>query len=136
MRYAEPRYLIPGVTFVDKETLLKESDIVALHIALNNETRNFLTAKDFALMKPTAVIVNAARGPVVNTADLAEALKNGVIAGAALDVYDGEPPLSNDNPILTAPNTMLLPHIGFATKEAFLLRLGIVVKNVENYLNH
>ena len=127
---------VPGVTFVDKETLLKESDIVALHIALNNETRNFLTAKDFALIKPTAVIVNAARGPVVNTADLAEALKNGVIAGAALDVYDGEPPLSNDNPLLTAPNTMLLPHIGFATKEAFLLRLDIVVKNVENYLNH
>ena len=127
---------VPGVTFVDKETLLKESDIVALHIALNNETRNFLTAKDFALMKPTAVIVNAARGPVVNTADLAEALKNGVIASAALDVYDGEPPLSNDNPLLTAPNTMLLPHIGFATKEAFLLRLDIVVKNVENYLNH
>ena len=126
---------VAGVTFVDKETLLKESDIVALHIALNNETRNFLTAKDFAMMKPTAVIVNAARGPVVNTNDLAEALKNGVIAGAALDVYDGEPPLSSDNPILMAPNTMLLPHIGFATKEAFELRLGIVVKNVEKFLN-
>lgn len=122
---------VAGVTFVDKETLLKESDIVALHIALNNETRNFLTAKDFALMKPTAVIVNAARGPVVNTNDLAEALKNGVIAGAALDVYDVEPPLDSDNPILGAPNTMLLPHIGFATKEAFQLRLGIVVNNIE-----
>ena len=126
---------VAGVTFVDKETLLKEADIVALHIALNNETRNFLTAKDFAMMKPTAVIVNAARGPVVNTNDLAEALKNGVIAGAALDVYDGEPPLSENNPILTAPNTMLLPHIGFATKEAFELRLGIVVKNIEKFLN-
>ena len=121
---------VDGVTFVDKETLLKESDIVALHIALNNETRNFLTAKDFAMMKPTAVIVNAARGPVVNTNDLAEALKNGVIAGAALDVYDGEPPLNSDNPILEAPNTMLLPHIGFATKEAFEERLKIVVNNI------
>ena len=126
---------VQGVTFVDKETLLKESDIVALHIALNNETRNLLTAKDFAMMKPTAIIVNAARGPVVNTNDLAEALKKGVIAGAALDVYDGEPPLSNENPLLTAPNTMLLPHIGFATKEAFLLRLGLVVKNVENFIS-
>ena len=125
---------VDGVTFVDKETLLKESDIVALHIALNNETRNFLTAKDFAMMKPTAVIVNAARGPVVNTNDLAEALKNGVIAGAALDVYDGEPPLSSDNPILKAPNTMLLPHIGFATKEAFEERLKIVVGNVERFV--
>ena len=125
---------VAGATFVDKETLLKESDIVALHIALNDETRNFLTAKDFALMKPTAVVVNAARGPVVNTLDLAEALKKGVIAGAACDVYDGEPPLKEDNPILTAPNTMLLPHIGFATKEAFEARLGIVVGNVVGFL--
>lgn len=121
---------VAGVTFVDKETLLKEADIVALHIALNNETRNFLTAKDFAMMKPSAVIVNAARGPVVNTADLAEALKNGTIAGAALDVYDGEPPLKGDNPILTAPNTMLMPHVGFATREAFEARLNIVINNI------
>lgn len=126
---------VAGVTFVDKETLLKESDIVALHIALNNETRNFLTAKDFALMKPSAVIVNAARGSVVNTADLAEALKTGVIAGAALDVYDGEPPLGSDNPILSAPNTFLLPHIGFSTKEAFEARLIIVVNNVEKFIS-
>ena len=126
---------VPGVMFVDKETLLKESDIVALHIALNNDTRNFLTAKDFTLMKPSAVIVNAARGPVVNTADLAEALKKGVIAGAALDVYDGEPPLNSDNPLLTAPNTMLLPHIGFATKEAFEARLKIVVNNVMRFIS-
>lgn len=125
---------VPGVTFVDKETFLKEADIVALHIALNNETRNFLTAKDFALMKPTAIIVNAARGPIVNTNDLAEALKNGVIAGAALDVYDGEPPLNAENPIFGAPNTMLLPHVGFATREAFEARLGIVVENVEKFV--
>ncbi len=125
---------VQGVTFVDKETLLKESDIVALHIALNNETRNFLTAKDFKMMKSSAIIVNAARGPVVNTNDLAEALKNGTIAGAALDVYDGEPPLSNDNPILTAPNTLLLPHIGFSTEEAFKERLKIVVGNVERFV--
>ena len=125
---------VPGVTIVDKETLLKEADIVALHIALNNETKNFITAKDFAMMKPTAILVNAARGPVVNTADLAEALKKGVIAGAALDVYDGEPPLNTENPILGAPNTMLLPHVGFATKEAFEARLEIVVDNIMRFL--
>ena len=125
---------VPGVTIVDKETLLKEADIVALHIALNNETKNFITAKDFAMMKPTAILVNAARGPVVNTVDLAEALKKGVIAGAALDVYDGEPPLSSENPILGAPNTMLLPHVGFATKEAFEARLEIVVDNLMRVL--
>lgn len=126
---------VPGVTMVEKETLLKEADIVALHIALNNDTKNFLTAKDFAMMKSSAIIVNAARGPVVNTVDLAEALKKGIIAGAALDVYDGEPPLSSENPILEAPNTLLLPHIGFSTKEAFQLRLGIVVDNIEKFLN-
>ena len=126
---------VPGVTMVEKETLLKEADIVALHIALNNDTKNFLTAKDFAMMKSSAIIVNAARGPVVNTADLAEALKKGIIAGAALDVYDVEPPLSSENPILEAPNTLLLPHIGFSTKEAFQLRLGIVVDNIEKFLN-
>ena len=121
---------VQGVTFVDKETLLKESDIVALHIALSGETRNFLTAKDFAMMKKSSVLVNAARGPVVNAGDLADALKNGTIAGAALDVYDVEPPLDSDNPLLTAPNTMMLPHIGFATREAFEARLEIVVNNV------
>ena len=126
---------VDGVTFVDKETLLRESDIVALPLALNDDTRDFLTAKDFAIMKKSSVIVNAARGPIVNTKDLAEALNNGTIAGAAVDVYDCEPPLPSDNPLLIAPNTMLLPHIGFATKEAFVLRLGIVVCNVERFLS-
>ena len=126
---------VDGVTFVDKETLLRESDIVALHLALNDDTRDFLTAKDFAIMKKSSVIVNAARGPIVNIKDLAEALNNGTIAGAAVDVYDCEPPLPSDNPLLIAPNTMLLPHIGFATKEAFVLRLGIVVGNVERFLS-
>ena len=122
---------IEGVTFVDKETLLKESDIVTLHIALNAETRDFITEKDFALMKPSAILVNTARGPVVNEHALAKALKEGVIAGAATDVYGKEPPLNQDNPLLDAPNLIMLPHIGFATEEAFILRLGIVVRNIE-----
>ena len=125
---------IEGVTFVDKETLLKEADIVTLHIALNNETRDFITEKDFALMKPSAILINTARGPVVNEMALANALKNGVIAGAATDVYGTEPPLKKDNPLFDAPNLIMLPHIGFATEEAFVLRLGIVVKNVEDWL--
>ena len=86
-------------------------------------------------MKKSAVIINAARGPVVNTNDIAEALKSHSIAGAAIDVYDTEHPIGKDNPLLSAPNTMLLPHIGFATEEAFELRLGIVVRNVEKYLS-
>ena len=125
---------IGNVTLVDKETLLRESDIVTLHIALNDETRDFITKKELEIMKPSAIIINAARGPIINSSDLANALKNGTISGAALDVYDNEPPLKNDNPLLSAPNTMLLPHIGFATKEAFEARLKIVVSNIERFL--
>lgn len=127
---------VEGVTLVDKETLFKESDIITLHVALNNDTRDFVSAKEINLMKKSAIIVNAARGPVINTNDIAEALKSGRIAGAAIDVYDTEHPLSENNPLLSVPNTMLLPHIGFATEEAFELRLGIVVRNVENYLSN
>lgn len=126
---------IEGITLVDKETLFRESDIVTLHVALNDETKNFVTSKEIALMKKSAIIINAARGPVVNANDLADALNEGRITGAALDVYDTEHPLREDNPLLSAANTMLLPHIGFATEEAFELRLGIVVRNVEKYLS-
>lgn len=125
--------IVDGVTIVDKETLFKEADIVTIHIALNDETRDFVTAKELALMKRSSIIVNAARGPVVNAQDLSDALKEGRVSGAALDVYDVEPPLDSNNPILDAPNTILLPHIGFATKEAFELRLGIVVNNVKEF---
>ena len=125
---------VEGVTFVDKATLLKEADIVTLHIALNADTRDFITEKDFALMKPSAILVNTARGPVVNELALANALKNGVIAGAATDVYGTEPPLKKENPLFDAPNLVMLPHIGFATEEAFELRLGIVVGNIEKWL--
>lgn len=125
---------VENVTLVDKETLFRESDIVTLHIALNDETRDFITKKELGMMKPSAIIVNAARGPIINSSDLAESLKNGRIAGAALDVYDNEPPLKNDNPLLYAPNTILLPHIGFATKEAFETRLKIIVSNIERFL--
>ena len=126
---------IDGVTLVDKDTLFKESDIVTLHIALNNDTRDFVSAREINLMKHSAIIINAARGPIVNTKDIADALKNGRISGAAIDVYDREHPIAEDNPLLSAPNTMLLPHVGFATEEAFDIRLGIVVKNVEKYLS-
>ena len=125
---------VEGVTFVDKETLLKESDIVTLHIALNNETRDFITAQELKLMKPSAILINTARGPVVNEQALAVALKSGIIAGAATDVYGTEPPLKADYPLFDAPNLIMLPHIGFATEEAFVLRLGIVIDNVKTFI--
>ena len=72
---------------------------------------------------------------MVNELALADALKTGKIAGAATDVYGTEPPLKLDNPLFDAPNLIMLPHIGFATEEAFIIRLDIVVRNVEEYLN-
>ena len=125
---------IDGVTFVDKETLLKESNIITLHIALNAETRDFISEKDFAMMKPNSILINTARGPVVNEVALANALRQGKIAAAATDVYGTEPPLKQDNPLFGAPNLIMLPHIGFATEEAFILRLGIVVDNVKQFV--
>jgi D-3-phosphoglycerate dehydrogenase len=86
-------------------------------------------------MKPSSILINTARGPVVNEIALADALKQGKIAGAATDVYGTEPPLKLDNPLFDAPNLIMLPHIGFATEEAFILRLGIVVENVKRFLN-
>lgn len=81
-------------------------------------------------MKSSSLLINTARGPVVNETALANALKQGQIAGAATDVYGTEPPLKPENPLFDVPNLIMLPHIGFATEEAFLLRLGIVVGNV------
>ena len=127
--------VVDNVTLVDKETLFKESDIVSLHVALNDETRNFVTYKELSMMKPSAIIVNVARGPIINTKDLAKALQEGLISGAALDVYDTEPPLEKDNLLLNRSNTILLPHIGFATEEAFEQRLDIVITNVERFVS-
>ena len=125
---------VEGVTFTDKETLLKESDIISLHLALNADTRDFITAKDFVLMKTDTLLINTARGPVVSETALAEALKQGQIAGASTDVYGTEPPLKPENPLFGAPHLIMLPHIGFATEEAFILRLGIVVDNIKKFV--
>jgi len=85
-------------------------------------------------MKPTAVLVNLARGPVVVSKDLADALNNDVIAGAAIDVFDREPPLDADEPLLHAKNTILTPHVAFATRESMSLRAKIVFDNLKAWM--
>lgn len=122
------------IELTDKETLLKKADIVSLHIPLTPDTRNFIQDAEFGLMQPHAILINTARGPIVNQDALYNALKKGKIAGAALDVYDQEPPLPANMELFNAPNLLMLPHMGYATKEAFDIRLGIVVKNVEMWL--
>jgi phosphoglycerate dehydrogenase-like enzyme len=95
---------------------LREADFVSLHVDLNASTRNLMGHKEFMLMKPTAFLVNTARGGVVDQSALARALTEGKIAGAGLDVLQDEPPLPDD-PLLRAPNVVIVPHIGSATTE-------------------
>ena len=119
---------------VTREELLRESDIVVLHCPLNDSTRGLIDAKELAMMKPTALLINAARGPVVVEADLAEALEKGVIAGAGIDVFDREPPLDPASPILRAPNVLVTPHVAFATRESMSLRAEIVFQNLADWM--
>lgn len=125
---------IEHVEMVDKETLFKEADIVSLHIPLTPDTRDFVGEKELSAMRPHAILINTARGPVVNATALTNALRKGVIAGAAVDVYEQEPPLSMDEPLFNAPNLLMLPHMGYATKEAIAERAKIVVRNIENWI--
>ncbi len=124
-----------GLTYVDLDTLLKESDIVTLHCPLNDSTRGLIDTAKLSLMKKSAYLVNCARGPIVKTADLAKVLENKAIAGAALDVFDVEPPLPLDIPFLKLDNVIVTPHIAFASKEAFLRRLEIVKDNITAWQN-
>ena len=117
------------------EELLRRSDVVVLHCPLNDSTRNLIDAEQLAIMKTTAILVNVARGPVVNEKALADALSRGVIAGACLDVFPQEPPLDPLSPALTAPNTLLTPHVAFATKESMSLRAEIVFDNLRAWLD-
>lgn len=133
-RTRHPEVEALGVAYTDLDTLLRESDIVTLHVPLTAETRHLVSRERLALMKPTALLVNTARGPVVDIPAIAEALAEGRLAGAAVDVYEQEPPLPSGHPLLAAPNCICLPHVGFATREAFDIRAGIVFDHVRAYL--
>lgn len=108
-----------GATRVDFDTLLRESDIISIHAPLTDETRGIFNAAAFAKMKQGAILVNTARGPLVNEADLAQALAEGKLAAAGLDVLSTEPP-APDNPILKAPNVILAPHAAWYSEEALV----------------
>ena len=126
---------IEGVRMTDLDTLLSEFDIVSLHVPLTDETKGLIGERELSLMKPDAVLINTARGPVVDSRALAAALKEGRLAGAAVDVYETEPPIAQDHPLLTAPNVTATPHVAFATKEALYQRAAIVFDNVAGYLD-
>ena len=121
------------VRFVSKEELLKRSDVVSLHLGLNDETRGFFKNEDFDLMKPSAFFVNTARAGLVERGALYEALKSKKITGAALDVYEQEP-LPPGDPLTTLPNVVLTPHNAGLTPEATINGLMMAAENVAAFL--
>ena len=122
----------PDIAMVELETLLRESDVVTLHCPLTPETDKLMNAERLALMKPTAFLVNTSRGPLVDEPALAQALNEGCIAGAGLDVLGVEPALP-DNPLLTAKNCYITPHIAWATASARRRLMGTAVDNVRAF---
>ncbi|ULL15334.1 D-2-hydroxyacid dehydrogenase [Paenibacillus sp. H1-7] len=124
---------VEGVEWATLEQLLKESDIVSLHCPLTPETSGLINKDRLALMKPSAFLINTSRGPLIVEQDLADALNDHRIAGAALDVLSVEPP-GADNPLLTAKNCIITPHIAWATKEARARLMKTAVDNVRSFL--
>ena len=124
-----------GVKYLPLDDLIKESDIITVNTPLTPSTKGLINKEKIDLMKENVIIINTARGPVLDNDALAEASKEGRIGGACLDVFDKEPPLDTDYPILSTPNTVLTPHIGFATEEAMVRRAHIIFdENIAGYL--
>ncbi len=123
-----------GIAYKSLDEVLSDSDIVSLHLPNNAETKGLISKEKIALMKKNALFINCARGPIVDNAALAEALNNDEIGFACIDVYDMEPPIPADYPLLHAKNTLLTPHQAFISEEAMERRAKIVFDNVYAYL--
>ncbi|MDU7200981.1 MAG: D-2-hydroxyacid dehydrogenase, partial [Enterobacteriaceae bacterium] len=121
------------VRYVDLDTLYAEADVISLHCLLTPKTQGMINAQSLRKMKRSALLLNASRGDLVNETDLADALNNGVIAGAAVDVLSKEPPVP-ENPMLTAKNCIITPHIAWASVEARGRILATTIDNVKAYL--
>ena len=134
-RTEKQELLDKGVKYMPLDEVLKESDIVSIHMPLTDETKGLISKEKLELMKDTALLINTGVGPIVDNDALAQALKDGTIAGAGLDRVDMEPPIPADYPLLNAPNTIIIPHIGFATEEALVRRAEITINNIIKWEN-
>jgi phosphoglycerate dehydrogenase-like enzyme len=123
-----------GVQRVDKEALLRQSDILTVHVVLSPRSRGLIGRDDIALLKKTAILVNTSRGPIVDSDAVIEALARGRLGYAAFDVYDREP-LPADHPLRRAPNILLTPHIGYVTEENYRSSYPQIVENVAAFLD-
>ena len=124
-----------GVLPMSKEDLLKNSDIISIHLVLGERYKNLITKKELSMMKKTAFLINTSRGPIINEDDLITSLKNEKIAGVGLDVYDKEP-LPQDHKLRFLPNALLLPHIGYVTAENYAKFYSQMIENLESCLQN
>jgi len=124
-----------GVLPMSKEDLLKNSDIISIHVILGDRYKHLITKKEFSMMKKTAFIINTSRGPIINENDLVDALKDEKIAGAGLDVFEKEP-LPQDHKLRFLPNALLLPHIGYVTAENYSKFYSQMIENLESCLKN
>jgi D-3-phosphoglycerate dehydrogenase / 2-oxoglutarate reductase len=116
-----------------REAFFSESDVVSIHLPLNKETRGLITGADLALMKPSARLVNSSRAPIIAEGALVEALKKGRPGFAAVDVYESEPVLNREHPLVNMPNVICTPHLGYVTWETYELYYAAVVDNILAY---
>lgn len=123
-----------GMEYVEIDEVMKKADVISLHMPLMESTKGFISREKLELMKSTAVLINCARGPVMDNSALADILNNDQIAGAGIDVFDMEPPIPSDYPLLSAKNTILTPHVAYATDESMEKRADITFANVTEYL--
>jgi len=124
-----------GIKYVPLEMLMGESDVVSVHVPSNSTTAGMIGLEMISRMKSSSILINVARGAIVDSKALAEALENGRISGAGIDVFEMEPPIPSDHPLLNAPNVVLAPHVAFATSEAFEKRAVMVFENIRCWLD-
>ncbi len=129
-----PAVEVLGIEYMELDELLAQSDIVSLHIPLLSSTKGLISKEKLELMKESAILINCARGPIVDNDALADALNEGRIAGAGIDVFDMEPPIPGDYKLLQAKNAILTPHVGFLTNEAMELRAKIAFDNTMAFI--
>ncbi len=122
-----------GVGYVDKDTLFKDSDAISIHVVLSERTRGLIGAKELACMKPTAYLINTSRGPIIDEAALIDALRDGTIAGAGIDVYDVEP-LPPDHALRGLDNAVLTGHTGYVVKELYAVAYGDALENIQAWM--
>lgn len=134
LAYSRTEKQVEGVQFVSLDELLSKSDIVSLHVPQTPETVGMINAERLGKMKKSAILINTSRGPIVDSSALAKALNDGALAGAAADVFETEPPIAENHPLLKAKNCIATPHIGFASTEAMYKRADIVCENLRAYL--